>query len=52
MVLDLMHKEFFCCLMIAVWYMQKIFGADMSSSAHVDNKEKNILILAKVQCKS
>ena len=27
--------------------MQIIFGVDMSSSAHIDNKKKDILVLAK-----
>ena len=26
-----------------------IFGADMSSSVHIDNKKKDVLILGKVQ---
>ena len=41
MVLDLMHAE--------AGFDKKVimFGADMSSSAHIDNKKKDILILGK-----
>ena len=50
MVLDLMQVEIFCCLSDDSGFGKNviIFGADMSSSAHIDNKKKDILILGKV----
>ena len=52
MVLHLIHKEVFCYLMVVgLVQARKIFDADMSSSAHVDNKKKDILILVKAQYK-
>ena len=32
-------------LQMEVWQKNIIFGADMSSSVHIDNKNKDILIL-------
>ena len=43
MVLDLIDMELFQYIMDLV-KMQQFFGADMSSSVHVDNKKKVILI--------
>ena len=53
MVLDLMQVEIFCCLSDDSGFGKNviIFGADMSSSAHIDNKKKDILFLVKVQQK-
>ena len=46
MVLDLMHVEVFHHQMVvSLTKNMIIFGADMSSSEHIDNKKKDILIL-------
>ena len=46
MVLDFMHTEVFCDLMVVV-FIKTIFGADMSSSMNFADKNKYILILDK-----
>ena len=46
MVLDLIEKDFFS-IGDEVGRNVIIFGADMSSSPHIDNKKKDILILGK-----
>ena len=43
MVLDLIERDFFQLVMKSV----KVFGLDMSSSSHIDNKKRDILILGK-----
>ena len=45
-VLDLKEKDFFL-IGDEVGRNVIIFGVDMSSSSHIDNKKKNILILGK-----
>ena len=45
-VLDLIEKDFFL-IGDEVGRNVTIFGADMSSSPHIDNKKKDILILGK-----
>ena len=48
MVLDLMHAEFFRCLMVVGFGKNLIiFSAETSSSVQVDNRKKDILILGK-----
>ena len=50
MELDLMEEDFFFFFLYPDGETGKnviIFGADMSSSVHVDNKKKDILILGK-----
>ena len=50
MELDLMEEDFFFFFVHPDGETGKnviIFGADMSSSVHVDNKKKDILILGK-----
>ena len=47
MILDLMHVKIFCYLMVEFNKNAIIFGADMSSSLHIDNKKKDILVLGK-----
>ena len=44
MVLDLMHVHYFYEQMVAGVIALLTFGADMSSSVHVDNKKKDILV--------
>ena len=44
MELDLIEQEFTCYLMVV---LVKIFGVDMNSSVHIDNKGHDILILGK-----
>ena len=46
MVLDLIEKDFFL-IDDEVGRNVIIFGADMTSSSHIDNKKKNISILVK-----
>ena len=46
MVLVSIHSQDFHYLMVAVGKNVIIFGADMSSSVHVDNKGKDILIVS------
>ena len=49
MVFDLMRVEIFRCLMVVILVTKVIiFGEDMSSSLHIDNKKKYILILDKL----
>ena len=45
MVLDVMDKELFQFPSCGFGCKVIIFGADMSSPLHVDNKKKDILIL-------
>ena len=48
--IGLMHLEVFCYLMVVEFGKNVIiFGADMSSSVHIDSKKKGILILDKGQ---
>ena len=47
MAMDSMYNEGFCCLLVVVLLKPKIFVADMSSSMHIDNKNKDILILGR-----
>ena len=47
MLLDLMHAEVFCNLIVVGLVKTIIFDVDMSSSGHVDNEKKDILILGK-----
>ena len=44
MELDLIEQEFTCYLMVV---LVEIFGVDMNSSVHIDNKGYDILILGK-----
>ena len=44
MELDLIEQEFTCYLMVV---LVEIFGVDMNSSVHIDNKGHDILILGK-----
>ena len=46
MVLDLIEKDFFL-ISDEVGRNVIIFGVDMSSSQHIDNKKKDILLLGK-----
>ena len=48
MVLGLMQMEVFCCLIVVGLVKNLIiFGADMSSPVHIDNKKKDIKIIGK-----
>ena len=47
MELDLIEKDFFSHPSGGTGRNVIIFGVDMSSSPHIDNKGKNILILGK-----
>ena len=41
--MDSMYNEGFWCLLVVVLLKPKVFVADMSSSMHIDNKNKDIL---------
>ena len=45
MVLDLIRFQNFHSLTVTWVNMFVVFGVDMSSSVHIDNKKKNTLIL-------
>ena len=47
MELDLIRDHVFHFLVVDVVKNVLIFGADMSSSAHIDNKKKDVLVLGK-----
>ena len=47
MELDLIEDQRFHFLVADLVKMLLIFGVDMSSSAHIDNKKKKILVLGK-----
>ena len=45
MVLDLIDVGLFHFLLVGLVAYELIYGVDMSSSVHVDNKKKDVLIL-------